>query len=228
MFVCSVPRSSKEFGRLHQLEQELFGDLALPFDVAHEFFEMRPEIFNAIFDREGNVVAYTSGFPLRPQWSAALIRGDILELELRPHMIYRRNDCHTNLHLFIGSVVVEPKLDPIRKCILLSSLLYFRVHQLRAVLVQHFSAIMTAASKAGERLARRMGARKLKDRTNSRDGLDVFGCEMTVDSLARAAGAIKGFPFAKSVLMNLDFPSYLAGSRPAGAETPYHLQPLAA
>jgi hypothetical protein len=228
MFVCSVPRNSKEFGRLHQLEQELFGDLALPLNVAHEIFEMRPEIFNAIFDREGNVVAYTTGFPLRPQWGTALIRGDIIEVELRPQMIYRRNDCHTNLQFFIGSVVVEPKLDPIRKCILLSSLLCFRVHQLRAVSVQRFSAIMTTASKEGERLARRMGARKLNDRANSRDGLDVFGCEMTIDFLARAVRATERFPFARSVLMNLDFSSYLAGSRPAALETPYHLQPLAA
>jgi hypothetical protein len=228
MLVCTVPRNSKEFGRLHDLEQRLFGDLAFPLDIASEIFEMRPEIFNAVVDRDGNVAAYSSAFMLRPEWGTALTRGDITGAELRPHMIYQRNDRHTDVHLYIGSVVVDPKYDPIRKCILLSSLMWFRVQQLRAASVESLCAIMTTASGQGERLARRLGAKKLNDRANCRDGLDVFGAHITVDLFARAVGAVEGFPFGKTVWMNLDFTSYAgANLAPARIEMPYDL-PLAA
>jgi hypothetical protein len=212
MFVCTVPRNTKEFGTLHDIEQRLFGDLALPPDVAHEIFEMRPEIFNAVFDRDGTVVAYTSAFMLRPQWGTALTRGEITGAELQPSMIYRRDDCHADLHLFIGSVVVDPKYDPIRKCMLLSSLLWFRVHQLRSASVRRLTAIMTTASGQGERMTRRLGAKKLTDRANCRDGLDVFGCDITLDLLARAFGVMDRFPFGNGVLMNLDLPSFVGAN----------------
>jgi hypothetical protein len=197
MFVCTVPRNLEEFGRLHDIEQRLFGDLALPLDVACDIFETRPEIFNAVVDRDGTVVAYTSAFTLRPQWGTALTCGEITGAELRPSMIYKRHDCHIDLHLFIGSVVVDPKYDPIQKCILLSSLLWFRVHQLRSTSVQRLSAIMTTASGQGERIARRLGAKKLTDRSKCRDGLDVFGCDISLDLLARAFGVMERFPFGK-------------------------------
>jgi hypothetical protein len=229
MFVCTVPRNTDEFSKLHNIEQRLFGDLALPLDVACDIFETRPEIFNAVLDRNGTVVAYTSAFPLRPEWGIALTHGNITGAELRPSMIYKRRDCETDMHLFIGSIVVDPKYDPIQKCILLSSLLWFRVHQLRSTSVQRLSAIMTTASGQGERMARRLGAKKLTDGAKCRDGLDVFGCDISLDLLARAFGVMERFPFGKGVLMNLDFPSCVdANSGPVGIEMPHDRQPLAA
>jgi hypothetical protein len=203
-FVCAVPKDAEEFGRVHELEQSLFGDLAFPRDVADEIFAMRPEIFSAVFDQDGAVVAYTSAFFLRPEWGTALIRGDITDLDLRPHMMYRRNDRHTGVFVYLGSVVVDPKCDPILKAMLLAGLMWFRVHQMRSASVERLSAIMTTVSKEGERLARRMGARKLNDRSN------IFGCDLSLDLLGGAFRAMEKFPFANSIRMNLNFPSYVA------------------
>jgi hypothetical protein len=209
-FVCGVPKDAEEFDRLHALEQTLFGDDAFPSEVAHEIFAMRPEIFSGVFDQDGNVVAYTSGFFLRPEWGTALIRGDITDLELRPHMMYRRNDCHTGVFVYLGSVVVDPKCDPILKAMLLASLMWFRVHQMRSAAIERLSALMTTVSREGERLARRMGAQKLNDRTNRKDGRDIFGCELSPELLSGAFRAMETFPFARSIEMNLNFPSFAA------------------
>ena len=201
-FVCRVPKDVEEFRRVHELEQGMFGDLAFPTDVADEIFAMRPEIFSAVFDQDGNVVAFTSAFFLRPEWGTALIRGDITDLEIRPHMMYRRNDCHTGVFVYLGSVVVDPKCDPILKAMLLASLMWFRVHQMRSASVDRLSAIMTTVSKEGERLARRMGAKKLNDDTG------IFGCELSPELLGGAFRAMENFPFARSIEMDLNFPSY--------------------
>jgi hypothetical protein len=207
-FVCAVPGDVEEFGRVHDLEQSLFGDDAFPRDVAEEIFALRPEMFSAVFDDDGTVVAFTSAFFLRPQWGTALIRGDITDLELRPHMMYRRTDCHTGVFVYLGSVVVDPKCDPILKAMLLGGLMWFRVHQMRAASVESLSVIMTTVSKEGERLARRMGATKLNDRANRKDGRDIFGCDLSLDLLGGAFRAMEKFPFAKSIQMNLNFPSF--------------------
>lgn len=225
MLICTVPRNLAEFGKLHDLEQKLFGEFAFPRDIAFEIFETRPEIYNAVLDRDGAVVAYSSAFMLRPRPGEALARGEITGAELRPSMIFRRGECHADMHLFIGSIVVDPKYDPIQKCILLSSLLWFRVCQLRATSVRRFTAIMTTASRQGERLARRLGARKLTDGAKCRDGLDVFGCEITLDLLARAFGVMERFPCGQGIdqgiLMNLDLPSQVgASAAPIGIDMP--------
>jgi hypothetical protein len=201
-FVCRVPKNAEEFRRVHELEQSMFGELAFPTDVAEEIFAMRPEIFSAVFDQDGNVVAYSSAFFLRPEWGTALIRGDITDVELRPHMMYRRNDHHAGVYVYLGSVVVDPKCDPILKAMLLASLMWFRVHQMLSASVERLSAIMTTVSKEGERLARRMGAKKLNDRTK------MFGCELSPELLGGAFRAMENFPFARSIEMDLNFPSY--------------------
>jgi len=203
-FVCRVPKDVEEFRRVHELEQSMFGELAFPTDVADEIFAMRPEIFSAVFDQAGNVVAYTSAFFLRPEWGTALIRGDIADLDIRPHMMYRRDECHTGVFVYLGSVVVDPKCDPILKAMLLGSLMWFRVHQMRSASIERLSAIMTTVSKEGERLARRMGAKKLNDRT------DMYGCELSPELLGGAFRAMDNFPFARSIEMNLNFPSRAA------------------
>src|SRR5215210_7984120 len=173
MFVCRVPRNLQEFAKLHALEERLFGHYAMSLETAAEMFTKRPEIFNAVFDQNGEVLAYTSSFMLRPKWGKALTRGEITGDELQADMVYGRHDRHTDLHLFIGSVVVDPKCDPIQRCILLSSLMWFRIQQLRAASLDRFAAIMTTASEQGERLARRLGAKKVTDGATCRDGLDV-------------------------------------------------------
>src|SRR3979490_2337007 len=123
MFVCTVPRNTEEFGRLHNIEQRLFGDLALPLDVACDIFETRPEIFNAVLDRNGTVVAYTSAFPLRPEGVVDRTDGDITGAELRPSMIYKRRDCISVMFSRLAPHISCQQFLPIQKCILLSSLL---------------------------------------------------------------------------------------------------------
>jgi hypothetical protein len=207
-FVCAVPNDAEEFGRVHDLERSLFGKLAFPRDLADEFFAMRPEMFNAVFDQDGAVVAYTSAFFLRPEWGTALIRGEIADLELRPHMMYRRHDRHTGVFVYLGAVAVDTKCDPILKAMLLASMMWFRLHQMRDAAVDRLTAIMNTVSPEGERLARRMGAKKLNDRTNRKDGLDILGCELSPELLGGAFRAMERFPFARSIEINLNFPSF--------------------
>jgi hypothetical protein len=124
---------------------------------------------------KGNVAAYLTAYPLRPKYIEALIEGDITEPELTPDMLLSRYDPHEGACVYIGSVVVDRKFDPIFKSILLISLAQYRIRQLQADAVRRFSIIMTAVSKEGERLVNWIGAEKLNDGANRKDGLDVYG-----------------------------------------------------
>jgi hypothetical protein len=201
-FRCAVPANEYELRQLQDLEQKLFGTHALPLGVMNEIFATRPETFNAVFTRDGTVAAYSTAFPLRPAWRTALISGHLAEAGLRPEMIYKRGDCHTDTFIYVSAVAVDPTCDPILKSVLLGSLLWFRVHQLWSASVRCLSMIMTIVSNEGERLARRLGARKINDRMNRRDGLDVFGCDLTPDLLRGVFGTAEVFPFSQTIQMN--------------------------
>ena len=217
VFVCAVPNDASELGKMCDLERRLFGNLAFPFHAACNFFAKRPEIFNFVRDRHGDVVAYTSVFPLRPQWSKALICGDITEAELNADMIFGRNDRHDGLQVYVSSVVVDPKFDPILKSILIAGLMSFRIRQLRNASMQRVSAIMTIATSRGERLARRLGAKRLNGGASRKDGLDVFGCDVTSNLLYQEViGAVKRFSFGKDAMLHFDFSS--CGERSNDAE----------
>ena len=206
--VCAIPRDTDEFRRLHDLERSLFGDLALPLEVMSGIFAIRPETFNAVFAPNGTVVAYTSAFPLRPPWGAALIDGDLTESELRPEMIYRRGDCHTGTLIYVSAVAVDAKCDPILKSVLLGSLLWFRVHQLWSASVQCLSMVMTTVSREGERLARRLGATIAR---TAETGWTCSGCDLTPRLLGGVFGTMDVFPFGKSILMDFSVPSAVGG-----------------
>jgi hypothetical protein len=204
MYVCGVPRDLAEFTKLVSVEQTLFGNLALSPEGSIEIFKMRPEIYTAVFCPAGSVAAYLTAYPLRARWAEALIEGDITEPDLTPEMLLTRQDKLEGSCVFIGSVVVDSKFDPILKSILLISLGQFRLRQLRNSAVKRFSVVMTTASNEGKRLAQRVGATKLNDGANRKDGLDVYGRNITPGFLYQASSAVERFFDNKMVRMNFD------------------------
>jgi hypothetical protein len=220
MYVCGVPRNLDAFARVMDVEQSLFGDLALSPQASREIYKMRPDIYTAVFCPAGSVAAYLTAYPLRPQFAEALIDGGIAEPDLTPDMLLTHGDQLEGACVYIGSVVVDNKFDPILKSILLISLAQFRLHQLRNAEVKKFAAIMTAASKEGERLAQRIGAQKLNDGANRKDGLDVYGRQFNRGFLYQASAAVERFFNNKMVRLDLDSDP----TRPVGE--PIELAPM--
>ncbi len=204
MYVCGVPRNLDAFARVMDVEQSLFGDLALSPQASREIFNIRPDIYTAVFCPAGNVAAYLTAYPLRSQFAEALIDGGIAESDLTPDMLLGHEDELEGACVYIGSVVVDSKFDPILKSILLVSLAQFRLHQLHNAEVKTFAAIMTAASKEGERLAQRLGARKLNNGGNRKDGLDIYGREFSRGFIYQASAMVARFFDNKFVRLDLD------------------------
>ncbi len=191
MFVCRVPKSSEEFSRVLRVEQDLFGALSIPPSTSHEIFKTFPEIYTAIFDSNGVVAAYSSGYPLKQKWAEAFIAGQITEPELEPSMLLRKHDCLDGAYVYIGSVVVRTYYDPFIKAALLAGLLSWRIKQLQASSIKRISAIMTPVTEGGLKLIHYAGARKLNDGTNRKDGYPVYGCAISSTFLLRASATIE-------------------------------------
>jgi hypothetical protein len=191
MFVCGVPRSSSEFSRVLKVEQGLFGDLSVPTDVAHQIFESRPEIYAAVIGPDEAVAAYSSAYPLQKKWADALVAGDITEPELTSAMLLTRQDCHEASSIYVGSVVVGDGYDPIMKSVLLASLFSWRVRQMQHISINRLSFIMTAVTKQGERMIRKLGARQLNAGANRKDGYAIYGRVVTPRFLFRATAAME-------------------------------------
>lgn len=204
MYICGVPKNRAEFTKLVDFEQALFGDRALSPEASFELFKQRPEIYTAVVCPKGSVAAYLTTYPLQPKYAEALIEGEITEPELTPDMLLKRHDKLDGSCIYIGSVVVDGKLDPILKSILLISLAQFHVRQLQADAVRRFSVIMTTVSKGGARLANWIGAEKLNDGANRKDGLDVYGRTITQGFIYQACAAVERFFDNKFV--HIDFP----------------------
>jgi hypothetical protein len=191
MFVCGVPKDSTEFSRVLKVEQSLFGDNALPAAMAHQIFEFRPEIYAAVLGPDDSVAAYSSIFPLKKECAEAFVAGDVTEPELTTAMLLTRQDCHECVNIYIGSVAVGDNFDPIMKSVLLASMFSWRAQQLHHVSINRLSVMMTAATKQGERLIRRMGATQLNASANRKDGYPVYGRTITPRFLRRATATIE-------------------------------------
>jgi hypothetical protein len=190
MFVCGVPKDSSEFARVLKVEQGLFGDNSLPPAMAHQIFEFRPEIYAAVLGPDDSVAAYSSIFPLRKDCADAFIAGDVTEPELTTSMLLTRQDCHESVNIYIGTVAVDDNFDPIMKSVLLASMFSWRAQQLHHASIKRLSVMMTAATKQGERLIRRMGAKQLNASANRKDGYAVYGRAITPRFLLRATATI--------------------------------------
>ena len=186
MFVCGVPRDSSEFSRLVSVEQGLFGGLSVPPQMAHEIFEFRPEIYTAVVAPDQSVAAYSSAYPLKAHWAEEFVAGHVTEPELTSDMLLERQDSHERSCVYVGSVVVASNYDPFTKSILLASLFSWRVQQMRHASIDRLSLIMTAVTKQGERMIRRIGARQLNDGAHRKDGHAIYGREITPRFLVRA------------------------------------------
>ena len=205
MYICGVPKNLAAFKKLIDVEQALFGDRALSLKASVALFKKRPDIYTTVLCPNGSIAAYLTAYPLRPKCAEALIEGKITEPELTPNMLLTRRANLEGSSFYIGSVVVDSKLDPILKSILLISLAQYRVRQLQADPVRRFSVIMTAVSKEGRRLVNWIGAEKLNDGANRKDGLDLYGRTITRDFMYQTCAAVERF--FDNRFVQIDFPS---------------------
>lgn len=214
MFVCGVPKDSSEFARVIEVEQGLFGALSLPTAMAHQMFDFRPEIYAAVLGPDDSVAAYSSIYPLKKTWADAFIAGDVTEPDLTTAMLLSRQDSHERSSIYIGSVVVGSNYDPIMKSVLLASMFSWRVQQLHHAAVGRLSVMMTAATKQGERMIRKFGAKQLSGSAHRKDGYAVYGRDITPRFLYRATGVMERCLNSGVVQMNRDFvPNMRAATR---------------
>ena len=206
MFVCGVPKDADAFSRLFALEQNLFGALSVPAPVAREIYDMRPEAFCSIVDdKDSSVAAYSIAYPLQA-WSAQrLIEGEISEPELRPDMLLRYQDAHDDAYIYVGSVVVAEQYDGLTKANLLASLLSWRSRQLRDAAIRRLSIVMVGVSDQGERLIRYVGAKKLREGFERKDGYPVYGRRITRGFLLRATNSLERCINSRIVAMDYSF-----------------------
>ena len=193
MYICGVPKTLAEFVKIMDVEKALFGDHALSLEASVELFKRRPDIYTAVVCPNGSIAAYLTAYPLKPKCAEALIEGEVTEPELTPDMLLTQHDKLEGSCVYIGSVVVDSKFNPILKTILLVSLGQFYIRPLQAAAVRRHSVIMTAASKDGKQLMNWIGAEKLNDGTNRKDGLDVYGRTISQGFLYRACAKVERF-----------------------------------
>jgi hypothetical protein len=204
MFYCGVPRNAAEFSRIWAVEQDIFGDLSVPTQVAREIYRQRPELFLAIFCRQSTVAAYTVGYPLQPRWAKALIAGDITEPELMPDMLLSHHDSHEGAQVYIGSVVIDEQHDTITRASLMAAMVSWRARQMREASIRRMSLLMSGVSKQGDKMIRYVNAKKLNSAENRKDGLAIYGRTITPGFLNRATTAIERCFNSRSVEMSLD------------------------
>ncbi len=221
MFVCCVPRSSAEFLRVLSLEQSLFGRLSVPPEIAKKFFGIRPEIYQAVIGPAGTLAAYSSVYPLKPYWAAAFIAGEIGEPELEPHMLLERDESLEDATLYVGSVMVADRYDPVIKSLLIASLIAWRAKQFDVAALKRFSVIATPLTEHGHRLLRRGGATLLAAGSSRKDGCSVYGREITHGYHSRVLPAVEHLLNGSLVEMKYNFPRNDKRSHrsPAVAET---------
>jgi hypothetical protein len=175
MYICRVPESLVEFKKLIDVERAIFGGHALSFEASLALFKKRPDIYTAVFSPIGSVAAYLTTYPLQPRYAEAVIEGEVTEPELTPDMLSAQHRKLDGSCIYIGSVFVDRELNPLFKAILIISLAQYHIRKQQANEFRRFSVIMTTASKEGERLTNWIGAQKLNDGCNRKDGLDVYG-----------------------------------------------------
>ena len=206
MFVCCVPRGSAEFLRVLSLEQNLFGRFCMPPETAKQFFQIRPEIYQAVIGSAGNVAAYSSVYPLKPCWATAFIAGEIGEPELEPHMLLERDESLEDATLYVGSVVVADGLNPVTKSLLIASSIAWRARQLDVAALKRFFVIATPVTEHGQRLLRHGGAALLADGSTRKDGCSVYGREITHSYHSRLLGAVEPLLNNSIIEMKYNFP----------------------
>ena len=189
MFICGVPQCADEFSRVLELENSLFGGLALPPAKARDLFEFRPAIYSAVFEPDGSVAAYSTCYPLQQKWADAFIAGDITEPDLTPSILLDPSQSLDGCSIYIGSVVVAARYDSIMKGTLLASLVSWRVQQMLAANATSLSVFMTPVTPQGERMARYAGAKQLSDGSDRKDGHSVYGREIETGFLQLTSSA---------------------------------------
>ena len=213
MFICGVPKDADAFSRVYSLEQDLFGGLSVPATVARKIYDCRPEAFCSIIDdRDASVAAYSIAYPLQPWSAAALIEGEISEPDLTTDMLLGYQDAHEDAYVYVSSVFVGQQYDGLTKATLLASLLSWRSRQLRDATIKRLSVIMVGVSDQGDRLIRYVGAKKLRDGFERKDGYPIYGRKITRGFLLRAANSIERCINSRIVVMDYSFkPATQAG-----------------
>ena len=127
-------------------------------------------------------------------------------------MLLGYQDAHEDAYVYVGSVVVGHQYDGLTKATLLASLLSWRSRQLRDAAIKRLSIIMVGVSDQGDRLIRYVGAKKLRDGFERKDGYPIYGRKVTRGFLLRATNSIERCINSRMVVMDYSFkPAMQAG-----------------
>ena len=203
MFRCAVPRDLAAFGRLVGVDQHVFGKTTLSRPASTAIFLKRPEIYCGLFAPDGSIAGYLDLYPLRPKRARQFIDGKIGEVDFDASMVLERSESHEGCFFYVGSIVVEGPFDPLLRSMMIASLFKWHARHLAALIARQASLIMTTATPKGARLAKIIGARKLRDGSLRKDGLDMYGRSVTPAAIRDLHAVFSGLE-ARDVI-HLDF-----------------------
>jgi hypothetical protein len=203
MFTCAMPRDLDAFGKIVGVDQHIFGKSTVSRPASTAIFIKRPEIYSALFAPDGSIAGYLDLYPLRPQWAKRFIDGDISEADFDASMILERSESHERCFFYVGSIVVEGRFDPLLRSLMIASLFKWHARHVAALVTRQASLIMTTATAQGARLARIIGARKLCDGSQRKDGLDMVGRAITPAAIRHLHVVFGGFD--SEGVIHLDF-----------------------
>jgi hypothetical protein len=159
-----------------ELERSVYSkEDAIPEHLLREWFAVNPTGFWIVRAMDGVRVGHLDVLPLRPATLQAFLGGDIVERELRGDSLFGPHERGMIKHLYIESIILRPAGPRASATALVAVLasapaLLSRMADLRAV--EAIYAI--AASRAGDRLMRKLGFEQFKAGERRRDGHDLF------------------------------------------------------
>jgi hypothetical protein len=174
-----MPRDLDAFGKIVGVDQHVFGKSTASRPTSTAIFVKRPEIYSALFAPDDSIAGYLDLYPLRPQWAKRFIDGDISEADFDASMILERSESHERCIFYAGSIVIESRFDLLLRSLMIASLFNWHARHVAALVTRQASLIMATATPQGARLAKIIGARKLRDGSQRKDGLDMVGRAIT-------------------------------------------------
>ena len=187
MLYCGVPRVSSDITKILEIEHRKFGDLAISEAAAQRIYSFCPELFCSIYDVNGSIVAYSTAFPMKPNYANFVINGALSESDITPEMMIRTDGPMAQSNTYVGSVVVEDDANPITRSVLLSGLLTWRMKQIENIGIKSLPVFMIAASQEGDKIIRFIGAKKINDGSKRQDLKAVYARRITPGFMNRAS-----------------------------------------
>lgn len=179
----SVEQATRdEIAWIAKLEASVYStDDAIPERLLREWYSVNPAGFSLVKAAGGHPVGHLDILPLRSATLEALLRGDIVEREIRGDSLYSPRDRSLIKQLYVESIILLPSKRLAKAAAIMSVLanipsIVERVADLNTV--ERIYAI--AATPAGEKLMRRLGFDLLSAGERRKDRHNLFAGEASV------------------------------------------------